>query len=135
MVARAVLLVATIGAAVLGFEVARDHFDARDRDRALLTMQTARFGPGTRGRIEAWLAAEHPGHETRWSATGPGLFGSAIGVRLEIAAAAPTPAGPVVGDYRFTVGLTDKQITAEGPPAQQLVDWVATWAGSESSHR
>lgn len=95
------------------------HYDALDRDRALLVAQTERFGPGTRGRIAAWAEATTPGATLRWQAGDPPLFDDRVPVALHIGEAGP---------YRFEVGLADRAVTPLDAETRGLVERIATWA-------
>lgn len=99
------------------------HFDALDRDRALLVAQTERFGPGTRGRVAAWAEANRPGAALRWSAGDPPLFDDRVPVSLHIGEAGP---------YRFSVALGARAVIPLDDETRRLVARIATWAAAEA---
>lgn len=105
--------------AVVALSALDGHYDALDRDRALLVMQTERFGPGTRGRIAAWAEATTPGATLRWQADDPPLFGDRVPVALHIGDAGP---------YRFGVGLGDRTVTPLDAETRGLVARITHWA-------
>lgn len=119
---RAALAAALLVAAGLSVHTLLAHHDALDRDRALLAAQTERFGPGTRGRIAAWAAAERPGAALDWRAGDPGLFDDRVPVALTIGDDGP---------YRFTVRLGDRAVEPADGPTRALVERVAAWAGDD----
>jgi len=104
-----------------------DHFDDRDMDRALLVAQTTRFGPGTRGRIAAYLADQDPNARLDWSAEPPALFESTVPVALETT-------GNRAQTYRFRVHMNDRTVEPMDDPSRSLINQIATWAASPTSH-
>lgn len=132
--ADALALVAVGAAALVALVYTHAHYDALDRDRALLIAETTRFGPGTRGRVESWLTATRPGHRATWHAHDPGLFDDTVRVDLRIlppadpsTGASADPAGP----YPLRIGLADRHVEPLTPAAAALIEEIATWADAK----
>lgn len=126
-------LVAVAAAALIALTITRAHYDALDRDRALLIAETSRFGPGTRGRVESWLTATRPGHTAIWRAHDPGLLTDTVDVDLYITPpAAPPGARPnAARRYPLRIDLTDRHVEPLTPAAAALIEEIATWAGTK----
>lgn len=126
---RRLLPLAIAAAAIAALAVTHAHYQARDRDRALLIAQTARIGPGTRGRIAAWLQATRPGHSLEWRAPDPTstlfppLFASTRRVELHLA--------PPIQPYRFDIDLATREVTPADPATAALLEEIATWAAQK----
>lgn len=119
--ARAVLaLVVLLGAGVAVSALA-GHDAALDRDRALLVVQTERFGPGTRGRIAAWAEATRPDAPLRWQADDPALFDDRVPVTVRIGDDPP---------YRFEVDPTDRAVRPLDDETRGLVRRIERWAAA-----
>ncbi len=119
--ARAVLAVVVLLGAGVAVSALAGHDAALDRDRALLVLQTERFGPGTRGRIAAWVEATRPGTALVWTADDPALFDDRVPVTLRIGD------GP---RYRFEVGLADRTVRALDDETRGLVRRIERWAAA-----
>ena len=119
---RRLLVAAVLTAAVLGCLVELERAEARDIDRAVVALRTARLGPTTRARLGTWFRATQPEARLTWRAEAPGLFDDRAVVELE----ASLPTGPRV--YRFAVTLSDRAVTALDAPSRALVERVRAWA-------
>lgn len=121
-------------AAITALGVTHAHYQARDRDRALLIAQTARIGPGTRGRIAAYLQATRPGHALEWRAPDPAfslfptLFAPTRRVELHLALSGPAPPAP---PYQFDIHLVTREVTPADPATAALLEEIATWAAQK----
>lgn len=129
--ADALALVAVGAAALVALLYTHAHYDALDRDRALLIAETTRFGPGTRGRVESWLTATRPGHQATWHAHDPGLFDDTVRVDLHIVPPPDGPTGAPAGPYPLRIGLADRHVEPLTPAAAALIEEIATWAGTK----
>lgn len=123
--ARHLLPFAITAAALAGLSVAITRADARDRDRALLAAETARFGPGTRGRVAAYYAATHPDATLTWRARDPGWLDPTVTVELTVTAAAQSSC------HAFEVTLTDRAVAPADAATADLIARIATWAGEK----
>lgn len=94
---------------------------ALDRDRALLIAETERFGPGTRGRVAAWVEATAPGTALRWSAGDPSMLDDRVPVALHIGDRRP---------YRFEVDVASREVVPLDDETRALVRRISTWAAS-----
>lgn len=81
---RALLLLVALLVGALAVAVTQRHYDARDRERALLKVQTRRFGPTTRAHLKGYFAATEPGRALVWSAEKPGVFAGTVEVTLRL---------------------------------------------------
>lgn len=91
------------------------------RDRALLIAQTERFGPGTRGRVAAWVEATAPHTPVRWSAGDAPLLGDRVPVALHIGDRGP---------YRFEIHLADRAVVPLDDETRELVRRISMWAAA-----
>lgn len=122
---RPLLPLAITAAALAGLGLATARADARDRDRALLAAETARFGPGTRGRVAAWYAATHPDATLTWRALDPGWLDPEVTVELTVTTAAE------VRRHAFEVTLADRAVAPADAATADLITRIATWAGEK----
>lgn len=123
--ARPLLPIAITAAALAGLGIATARADARDRDRALLAAETARFGPGTRGRVAAYYAATRPDAALTWRARDPGWLDPTVTVELTVTAAAQS------WRHAFEVTLTDRAVAPADAATADLIARIATWAGEK----
>ncbi|MCB9526901.1 MAG: hypothetical protein H6701_00635 [Myxococcales bacterium] len=123
--ARHLLPLAITAAALAGLGVATARADARDRDRALLAAETARFGPGTRGRVAAYYAATQPDATLTWRAADPGWLDPTVTVELTVTTAARTER------HTFEVTLADRAVAPADAATADLIARIATWAGEK----
>lgn len=120
---RALLAALVLLGAGVALSALAGHDAALDRDRALLIAETERFGPGTRGRVAAWAAVEHPGDAVRWRAADPALFDDTVPVTLRIGDRGP---------YRFEIVLGPRIVRPLDDETRGLVARIERWAEAAS---